>query len=86
MKNDNNCRVKLSPRDTAASMASSARTSFASSQAALERLRIAADDHQQIVEIMSHAAGELSERLHLLRLAELLVGAIERRGSFLLRR
>ena len=33
---------------------------------------------------MGHPAGELPERFHLLRIGELLVGALERRGSFLL--
>jgi len=33
---------------------------------------------------MGHAAGELPERFHLLRIGELLVGALERRGRFLL--
>ena len=33
---------------------------------------------------MGHTAGELPERFHLLRIGELLVGALERRGRFLL--
>ena len=45
---------------------------------AAQQLRVAADDHQQIVEIVGDAAGQLSERLHLLRLGELLLRPLER--------
>src|SRR6185437_3502507 len=48
---------------------------------ALEGLGVAADDHQEIVEIVRDAAGELADRLHFLghrqllaRLDELLLG------------
>ena len=51
-------------------------------------LGIAEDDGQQIVEIMRHAAGELTHRLHFLRLGKFLVElidggalALERRGG-----
>ena len=47
-------------------------------QAALQDLRIAGDDHQQIVEVVGDAAGQLAERFHLLRLRELLAGLFER--------
>ena len=36
----------------------------------LEKLEVAADDQQQIVEIVSNATGQLTHRLHLLRLSE----------------
>ena len=45
---------------------------------AAQELRVAADDHQQIVEIVGDAAGQLAERLHLLRLRELLLGPLQR--------
>ena len=45
---------------------------------AAQQLRVAADDHQQIVEVVGDAAGQLAERLHLLRLGELLLRALER--------
>ena len=45
---------------------------------ALQDLRVAGDDHQQIVEVVRDAAGELAERLHLLRLGELLARLFER--------
>jgi hypothetical protein len=38
----------------------------------LRQQRIPLDDLQQVVEIMGHASGQLTDRLHLLRLAELL--------------
>ena len=47
-------------------------------QPALQDLRVAGNDHQQIVEVVGDAAGELAERLHLLRLGELLAGLLER--------
>src|SRR5208282_5210462 len=36
-----------------------------------DQIAIAQDDAQDVVEIMRHAAGQLADRLHLLRLAEL---------------
>ena len=41
---------------------------FSRLETALQNLRVAADDHQQIVEVMCDTAGELAERFHLLRL------------------
>ena len=38
-----------------------------------QNLDVAAHDHQQVVEIVGDAAGELAERVHLLRLGELLL-------------
>ena len=35
--------------------------------------RIALDDHEEIVEIVRHAAGELADGVHFLRLAKLLL-------------
>ena len=40
-------------------------------------LHVAADDHQQIVEVVSDSAGELAERIHLLRFRELPLHALE---------
>ena len=45
---------------------------------AAQKLRMAADDHQEVVEVVRDAAGELAERLHLLRLGELLLRPLER--------
>ena len=42
-----------------------------------EMLRIAQDDGEQIVEIVRHAAGELTHRLHFLGLAELLIEIVD---------
>ena len=42
-----------------------------------EVLGIAEDDGQQIVEIMRHAAGELTHRLHLLGLGEFLIELVD---------
>src|SRR6185503_11597647 len=47
-------------------------------QLALQDLRIAGDDHEQIVEIMRDASRELAEGFHLLRLSQLLPGLVER--------
>ena len=49
---------------------------------AAQKLRMAADDHQEIVEVVRDAAGQLAERLHLLRLRELLLRPLERRLRF----
>ena len=38
----------------------------------VQKIEIAQDDRQQIVEIMGNAAGQLADRLHLLRLLQLL--------------
>src|SRR5262249_34395299 len=43
-----------------------------------QKLRVAADDHQQIVEVVGNAARQLAERFHLLRLRQLLLRALER--------
>ena len=41
---------------------------------ATEQLQVAADDLQDVVEVVRHAAGELADGLHLLRLAQLRLG------------
>ena len=43
------------------------------SQAVQQQFSVAPDDHQQIVEVMRHSAREASHRLHLLRLAKLML-------------
>ena len=40
-----------------------------------QNLGVAAHDHQQIIEVMGDAPRQLAERLHLLRLSKLLLGA-----------
>ena len=45
----------------------------------LDHLQAAADRRQQVVEVVGQAAGELADRFHLLRLAQLLFGALQRR-------
>ena len=45
---------------------------------ALHRLQIADDDGQQVVEVVRDAAGQLADRLHLLRLRKLLLRALQR--------
>src|SRR5262249_44849686 len=44
-----------------------------------QQLEIATDHGQQIVEVVGDAAGQLADRLHLLRLAEMLLGGGELR-------
>ena len=46
-----------------------------SRQALAQQFEAAEDHHQQVVEIVGDAAGELADRLHLLRLAECGLGA-----------
>ena len=43
-----------------------------------QNLRVTAHDHQQIVEVVSDAPGQLAERFHLLRLRKLLLRALKR--------
>ena len=46
--------------------------------AASQQVEIGDHGHQQVVEVVRHAAGELAERLQLLRLPQLLLGALQR--------
>ena len=41
-----------------------------------EQLAVAQDDAEQVVEVVGHPAGQPSHRLHLLALAELLLGVV----------
>ena len=45
--------------------------------AAAQQLRLPAHDHEQVVEVVGDPTRELAERLHLLRLGQPLVGALE---------
>lgn len=45
-----------------------------------DEVQIAGNDGQQVVEIMRHAARELADRLHLLRLVELRLALAQRLG------
>ncbi|MEH2525802.1 hypothetical protein V1288_003711 [Bradyrhizobium sp. AZCC 2176] len=40
----------------------------------IDDLQIAADDREQIVEVVGHAAGQLPDRFHLLRLSKHVLG------------
>ncbi len=75
-----NWRVRVSPRFAAVRIASSAWMIRGSVglQPAPQDLLVAADDHQQIVEVVRDAAGQLPERLQLLRLGELLARQLQR--------
>ena len=44
-----------------------------------EQLKVAADDLQDVVEVVRHAAGQLADGLHLLRLAQLRLGLVRAR-------
>ena len=46
-------------------------------------MRIAADDHQHVIEVVRDTAGQLPQRLHLLRLGELLLCAPQFRSCFM---
>ncbi len=64
--------MKAAPRLLAVSIAEIARCDLGIGvEVALEDMEAAADDHQQIVEVVRNAAGELAERIELLRLCEL---------------
>ena len=47
-------------------------------QALAQQLQTAQHRHQQIVEIMRHAAGQLADRFHLLRLEQRLARPLQR--------
>ena len=46
---------------------------------------MAAHDHQEVVEVVGDAAGELADGVHLLQMRGLALRAFERGGGFLLR-
>ena len=52
-------------------------------EAVHQHFRVSLDDHEQVIEIVSYAAGKLSHRLHLLCLTQLIcemftIGDVER--------
>ena len=49
-------------------------TFAAPASAELDQLEVADDDLQEVVEVVGDAAGELAQRLHLLRLAQRVLG------------
>ena len=63
--------ARCAPR-IASAIALSARGSAGGRGVPLQRLEVADDDGQQVVEVVRDAAGQLADRLHLLRLGELL--------------
>ena len=65
-----NCRVRLSPRCVAVVIMSRKRVCFSSVRSRRSRCDAAAHDHQQIVEIVRHAAGQLADRLEPLGLPQ----------------
>src|SRR4026208_12101 len=78
-ENVSNCRVSFSPRPAGGRPDRfDGLDVLPLAQLALQDLRIAGDDHKQIVEIMCDASGELTEGFHLLRLSQLLSGLVER--------
>ena len=74
--NASNCAVRRDPRSTAASAFLSRAESLRIRRGiAAGEIEIGADDLQEIVEIVRHAARQMPDRLHLLRLAQRLFGA-----------
>ena len=68
-------RVRSAPRIEAAErLPTSSRSSGAIALLSSQQIEIADDDAEQIVEIMRHAAGQIADGLHLLRLAQLFLG------------
>jgi hypothetical protein len=65
-----NCRVSCAARARSADLAEVAAHFGRLFHAQLRQLAVAQDDAQQVVEIVRHAAGELTDRLDLLRLQE----------------
>ena len=49
----------------------------------VKQLQAAGDDHERVAEVVRHATPELAHRLHLLRLAALLLGEPQRRRGLL---
>ena len=72
----NNCRVRFAARSAASPICRA--ESKASSGRARERQqrRVPLDDGQDVVEIVRHAAGQLADRFHLLRLPQLCLQAL----------
>ena len=66
--------VSLAPRRVDSSAVSAIRFSRGSSTLRRDQLEPAHDRREQIVEIVGDAAGELADRLHLLRLAKRFLG------------
>ena len=73
-----NCRVSFSPRAGGGADRLDRLHLLRLAQPPLQDLRVARHDHQQVVEVVRDAAGELADRLHLLRLGELLARFLER--------
>ena len=69
-ENASNCRVRLSPRLGRVHDHVEQAPVFLRSQVAPQALGAAADDHQQVVEVVRHAAGDLSDRLQPLGLPQ----------------
>ena len=44
---------------------------------AAQNLRVATNDHQQVIKVVSNTARELPERFHFLRLGELFLRALQ---------
>ena len=72
-----NWLVSAAPRLAAPSIADSARSRPDRRRCFLQRVKTAADDHEKVVEIMRHAAGELAERVELLRFRQLRLHLLE---------
>ena len=71
--NASSWRVSAAARADAFLISSAWRRSRASSMPLDQELAVAEDHGQQVVEVVGDAAGEAADRLHLLRLAELLL-------------
>ena len=77
--NASSCWVRPAARSAAAEIASALRRSSVPVRQRLEQAAgLTADDHQQVVEVVGDAAGQPADRLHLLRLTELLLELLVR--------
>ena len=77
--NASSWRVSPAARSAAFTISSaSLRRSSPGSRFVNEHLGVAMDGHQQVVEVVRDAAGEPADRLHLLRLPQLLLTLAQR--------
>ena len=78
--NASSCLVRSAARWPAVLISSMSRAKrFVRPEAAADHLGVAQDHREDVVEVVRDAAGETADGLHLLRVAQLLFGVLERR-------
>ena len=74
-----NCRVSPAARSAACAICWAERAAVSSQIGRREQRGVAVNDGENVVEIVRHAAGELADGFHFLRLAQLLLQPFLRR-------